>query len=65
ESVLSILGVLIFLSPFLGVPLVFLSWVLPVLGVLVLGIALSLRRDRVRKEQKSSPSHETSTPLDA
>ncbi len=65
ESVLSILGVLVLFSPFLGVPLSLLAWILPVLGALVFGIALSLRRDRIRKEQRHTDTHEASSSLAA
>ncbi|MBU1292550.1 hypothetical protein KJ819_00595 [Patescibacteria group bacterium] len=63
ESVLSILGVLVLLSPFLGLPLAILSFILPLLGALTLGIALSLRRDRVRKASAIATSHETSSSM--
>lgn len=43
ESVLIVLGVLIALAPWSGVPLSTLSWVLVLLGLLVIGIAVTLR----------------------
>ncbi|MES2226104.1 MAG: hypothetical protein V4480_04845 [Patescibacteria group bacterium] len=43
ETILIILGVLIVLSPWSGLPLAWLSWVLPVLGLAVAAIGFTLR----------------------
>lgn len=51
ESVLIVLGLLVVLSPFIGLPLEILAWVLPVLGLIVVGIGVALRSRR-RKEQR-------------
>lgn len=51
ESVLVLLGLLIVLSPFVGLPLEILAWILPVLGFAVAGIGVALRSRR-RKEQR-------------
>lgn len=40
---LSLIGILVILSPFIGLPLSVLSFVLPVLGLAVVVIAISLR----------------------
>lgn len=47
---LILLGVLIALSPFLGLPVWILMWVLPILGLMVLLTGVSLRTRRVREE---------------
>lgn len=41
---LSILGVVIALTPFMGLPQSILTWIVPVLGLLVLGIGFTYRR---------------------
>lgn len=41
ERILIILGVLIILSPFSGIPLAVLSWVLPVFGIAVITIGVT------------------------
>ena len=41
ERLLMLLGTLVLVSPFIGLPLSVLTWVLPVLGGLVLGIGAS------------------------
>ena len=40
---LSLVGILVIASPFIGLPLSVLSYVLPVLGLAVVVIAISLR----------------------
>ena len=47
-TILAILGALVALSPFAGLPLAILGWILPPLGLLVLVIGLSLRTRRER-----------------
>ncbi|MEK9160520.1 MAG: hypothetical protein AAB440_00590 [Patescibacteria group bacterium] len=47
---LILLGVLVGLSPFLGLPMWLLMWVLPILGLMVLLTGLSLRTRRMREE---------------
>lgn len=58
EGVVIVLGVLIAVSPFIGLPYYLLAWVLPVLGLACAGIALSLRvkRGRTRAPQPSPAS---------
>lgn len=46
ESVLVLVGILIALSPFLGIPMPWLAIVLPLLGILVAVIGTSLRASR-------------------
>jgi hypothetical protein len=55
-ATLIVLGILIFLSPFSGLPLSWLSWILPILGLGVLVSGLSLRQARVRAERRAAPS---------
>lgn len=52
ESVLILVGALVILSPFVGLPLQVLAWVLPVLGLVVVGIGIALRSRR-RKELRA------------
>jgi uncharacterized membrane protein YhaH (DUF805 family) len=55
ESFLMILAVLIMVSPFAGLPLSWLEWILPILGLFVLIIGISLRRVRDAKSASSAP----------
>jgi hypothetical protein len=57
ESFLIVLAVLVMISPFLGLPGSWLFWLLPVLGLFVLIIGISLRRDRHFREMTPA-SHE-------
>jgi len=52
-TTLVILGILIFLTPFSGLPLSWLSWILPILGLAVVVSGLSLRQSRVRAEMRA------------
>lgn len=61
-STLILLGVLIALSPFLGLPLSILMWVLPILGLMVLLTGVSLRARRVRKETPVAPAFDIHEP---
>jgi hypothetical protein len=54
ESFLVILGALVILSPFAGLPLSWLEWILPILGVIVIILGISLRRDRAARESQVS-----------
>ena len=44
EQVLILLGILVALSPYIGLPLSILGFVLPVLGLMIVGIGVLLRR---------------------
>jgi uncharacterized membrane protein len=46
ESLLVLLGVIIALSPYLGIPVVWLAVILPLLGVAIAVIGASLRARR-------------------
>jgi len=46
EGTLMIVGVLVILAPFSGLPLSWLEWILPVLGVIVIIVGYLVRRDR-------------------
>ncbi len=62
NRILTLLGVLIFLSPFIGLPYSWLTVILPVLGVLVLIIAFTpSRTTRVKSNQATSPDSVTTT----
>jgi hypothetical protein len=43
ENILILLGVLVLLTPFIGVPVSILSWILPLLALGIIGIAYTLR----------------------
>ncbi|HEV7121512.1 MAG TPA: hypothetical protein VGN56_01645 [Candidatus Paceibacterota bacterium] len=54
ERLLMLLGILVLVSPFVGLPLSLLAWVLPVLGGLVLGIGASYAmRKRMQHAQQN------------
>ena len=57
ESMLILLGILVVLSPFLGLPLSMLAWLLPFLGLVILGIGISLRAERLGSGRKQT-THE-------
>lgn len=46
-----VLGIVIALAPFLGLPYVYLMWILPLLGVAVIVTAF-LRRERTRSVEQ-------------
>lgn len=57
ESILSIIGVLIALSPWSGLPLAWLSWFLLPAGVLVAVIAFTLRPRSQRIAERPISTH--------
>jgi|CXWL01.1.fsa_nt_gi cytochrome c-type biogenesis protein CcmH/NrfF len=48
EGVVMVFGILTAVSPFLGLPYTWLMWMLPILGLVSFGLALSLRVKRQR-----------------
>lgn len=56
---LMILGGVVLLSPFSGLPLSILTWILPILGLAVLAIGFSYRE---RTEKPSEEHHEAPVP---
>lgn len=52
ERLLMLIGILVLVSPFVGLPLTILTWVLPLLGGLTLGIGASYA---MRKRNQSNP----------
>jgi hypothetical protein len=48
DTLLLILAPLIAVAPFAGIPLSWLNWLLPLIGLAVLIIGISFRRDRTR-----------------
>ncbi|MBP9816777.1 MAG: hypothetical protein KBD05_02010 [Candidatus Pacebacteria bacterium] len=52
---LILLGILIALTPFIGLPLSLLAWVLPILGLLVLLTGVALRRRMQAEERSAEP----------
>lgn len=56
---LIVLGALVMLAPFSGLPMRILIWILPVLGLAILLIGISYKRERVRA---TPSSHEASVP---
>jgi hypothetical protein len=62
ETVLMILGALVFLSPWVGIPMMWLQWILLVLGLAIIAIGVTLRR-RMHQDElppatpSPSPSH--------
>ncbi len=49
ETIVFILGGLVFFTPFLGVPSVYKEWTLMVCGVLLMGVGYRLRRNAFLK----------------
>ncbi|HQU07467.1 MAG: hypothetical protein B7X04_00495 [Parcubacteria group bacterium 21-54-25] len=61
ESTLILFGFLIIITPFLGLPFSWYSYILPILGLFVFGIGLSfrMRRYRARKpHDHAAPMHD-------
>ncbi len=58
QRMLIILGVLIALAPYLGLPYGWLMFLLPLLGIIVLSLGLSLRIKRRAPLADETPSHE-------
>ncbi|MDB5190408.1 MAG: hypothetical protein JWN49_734 [Parcubacteria group bacterium] len=61
ESILMILGILVAISPWSGLPLSILAWILPLLGLAItfIGFTLRTRAHAVRvKDTSSRPSQE-------
>lgn len=46
EGTLITIGVLVLLTPFLGLPSSWLAWILPILGVITLAIGQLIRKER-------------------
>lgn len=58
EGTLILLGVIVVLSPFLGLPYSWLMWILPILGLAVLAQGIVLRMRRLTATQ-AAPTRET------
>jgi hypothetical protein len=61
ENVLVLLALIVALTPFLGIPLAWLSILLPILALLIAGIAYSLRARRLNATAPApapAPAHE-------
>lgn len=56
ESILIALGVLIAVSPYLGLPYAWLMFMLPIFGFIVLAIGLSLQMRRRARVNDSAPN---------
>lgn len=50
ESTLVLLATLVAITPFSGLPLAWLTWLLPILGISLAAISISLRARRRRAE---------------
>lgn len=57
EGTLILLGVIVVLSPFLGLPYSWLMWILPILGLAVLAQGIVLRMRRLTATQ-AAPARE-------
>ena len=51
---LIVAGVLAALAPFSGLPMAVLAWILPVLGLVIVAIGVSYKRERMRLERPVS-----------
>ncbi|MEK7201650.1 MAG: hypothetical protein AAB737_03385 [Patescibacteria group bacterium] len=58
EPILIYLGVLVAVTPFIGLPLSWLSFLLPICGALIAFIGITLTR---RKRMSTLPAHEVSS----
>lgn len=54
-SSLILLGILVALSPFIGLPLSVLAWILPILGIMIVLTGISFRVRRPREEASPAP----------
>jgi TRAP-type C4-dicarboxylate transport system permease small subunit len=52
DTILLVLAVVIAVSPFAGLPIAWLSYILPVVGLIILIIGISQRRDRRARIQE-------------
>lgn len=50
EGFLIFMGLLVAISPFIGVPVAWLEWALPVIGIFIIGTSLLIRHDRHKLE---------------
>jgi hypothetical protein len=57
---LIIIGSLVLLSPFSGLPMSILTWILPALGAVALAIGISYKREAVLTAASPTPDHEAS-----
>ncbi|HWU24559.1 MAG TPA: hypothetical protein VN086_02300 [Candidatus Paceibacterota bacterium] len=48
EHILMILGALVLLSPWSGIPMEWLQWVLLLIGIAIIGIAFTMRKRQSR-----------------
>ncbi|MES2995165.1 MAG: hypothetical protein V4681_03985 [Patescibacteria group bacterium] len=60
ESLLIIIGALLMISPFTGLPLSILMWFYLALGLIVALIGVTLRIRRKRRAERTSSIHEAS-----
>lgn len=58
-TMLIVLGVMVLLAPFSGLPMAILTWILPLLGLVVLAIGISMHREQKASIAARTPSHET------
>jgi len=68
EGTLITVGVLVILSPFLGLPSSFLAFALPVLGAITLFVGYTIRKEKVNQRAAEAPaapalSHEMPSPI--
>ena len=56
---LVLLGIIVAVAPFLGLPFYILSWVYPILGIMIVltGLSLRLRRPREEPNVEATPPH--------
>ncbi|KND50774.1 MAG: hypothetical protein ABA06_04790 [Parcubacteria bacterium C7867-001] len=63
ETALIALGVLIMLTPFIGLPVSWRAYIVPVLGLLVVLVAVTLRARRMRTVAPSPETSSMTTPV--
>lgn len=57
---LIVLGVLVMLSPFSGLPMSILTWILPVFGLIAIAVGVSYKRERAQRDRVASSTYEAS-----
>ncbi len=62
STMLIVLGALVMVSPFSGLPLRILTWILPILGLIALGIGVSFHLERRRLTKTERMTHEAPVP---
>lgn len=58
EHILMVLGALVLLSPWSGIPMEWLQWALLLIGIAIIGISFTMRKRESREVSVPPPSDE-------